>query len=824
LLDREEMIIMQRKITSRVSLILTLFLMAAGLRCACAANVMNYGADGMDYYRFTNPSMAATKASGFSTLITFAMHVNPDGTLLIGGDVACTNGVYTGLTNWNSLIATLKTPPTTVTRYEVCVGGYTDTSFDNIKSLVASQGTGSSSILYKNFQAMKNAVPGIDAINDDEEQTYDLNSATSFANMLGSLGFKFTMAPYQSQSFWVNLKNNITNCDYVYLQCYEGGAGNDPGQWNSAFGHGVVVIPGQESNTAYETNFHNWYLETGVQGGFYYPDVVFSGTYWSADVFEACGIVPTTPTGVTTTPGGGQVILSWNTAPGAMSYNVKRSAGSGGETTIASISATANNWPASNEYADTGRTSGTTYYYKVSAVNTNGASPDSAEVSGTPQAGIINNFSFEFDATAPGTALASVPTGWTAFNPERADYIGSENPSSSEYSVNNPLAPPADGNQDCWINNDAGHTNSGIYQDVGALQTNTIYALTVAIGSRADRMNSPGNISLINGTNNTGTVLATCGGLPAATNTWQNYTTSFTTGASVSGDLTIMLSVLGAGTIQADFDNVRLTTTPVPVTPPTSVSVNNFSFENGAKTGGSGQSIPVQWSDFNNANYSGVGNGGWTDHNPLDPTADSNNCFQINEGSGGPTGGIYQDVGPLQPNTVYTLKVALGRRNDFTAGSGLGSPGIISLINGTSNTGILLVANSGIPATPGVFQDYTATYITGPSVSGDLTIELSVVGASTYQANFDNVRLTKAAITFNAPIFGAPKVSGGNLILTGAGGTPNAGYTWLVTTNLTTPINWTTNSTGTLDGAGSFSNAIPINASQRASFFRLRMP
>ena len=48
------------------------------------------------------------------------------GTLLIGGDVACTNGVYTGLTNWNSLITTLKSPPTTVTRYEVSIGGWQD--------------------------------------------------------------------------------------------------------------------------------------------------------------------------------------------------------------------------------------------------------------------------------------------------------------------------------------------------------------------------------------------------------------------------------------------------------------------------------------------------------------------------------------------------------------------------------------------------------------------------------------------------------------------------------------------------------------------------
>jgi alpha-L-rhamnosidase len=69
-----------------------------------------------------------------------------------------------------------------------------------------------------------------------------------------------------------------------------------------------------------------------------------------------------------------------------------------------------------------------------------------------------------------------------------------------------------------------------------------------------------------------------------------------------------------------------------------------------------------------------------------------------------------------------------------------------------------------------------------------------------------------------------PYISGGNLILTATGGTSNAGYTWLTTTNLAAPINWTTNTTGTLNGNGAFSNAMPITATSPACFFRLRMP
>jgi hypothetical protein len=86
------------------------------------------------------------------------------------------------------------------------------------------------------------------------------------------------------------------------------------------------------------------------------------------------------------------------------------------------------------------------------------------------------------------------------------------------------------------------------------------------------------------------------------------------------------------------------------------------------------------------------------------------------------------------------------------------------------------------------------------------------------------VRLTKAPIIFNPPELAVPMISGSNLILTGTGGTPHAGYTWLVTTNLAAPINWATNSTGTLDGMGAFSNSFPITGSQPASFLRLRMP
>jgi hypothetical protein len=335
---------------------------------------------------------------------------------------------------------------------------------------------------------------------------------------------------------------------------------------------------------------------------------------------------------------------------------------------------------------------------------------------------------------------------------------------------------------------DSGVTG-GIFQDVGGLQPNTTYNLTVAIGSRADRINSPGIISLINGTNNTGVVLATGGGLPATQNSWQNYTVSFTTGPSVSGDLTVELSVAGNGTIQADFDNVQLSTTPVPVPP---AMVSNYSFEFDATTaGGVVATVPADWTAFNEGGPTDIGsqNAGGTDytvHDPLSAPADRNQYCYINMFVAGIAGGIYQDVGALQPNTDYTLTVAIGSRADR-----LNSPGIISLINGTNNNGTLLASGGGLPAAQDSWQDYSVNFTTGASVSGDLTVELSVEGnGTTIQGDFDNVQLTAMPVTVAAPpslsatsstASGAPP----SLVINLAGLNPGLNYTLQSTTNLT---------------------------------------
>jgi cellulose 1,4-beta-cellobiosidase len=86
---------------------------------------------------------------------------------------------------------------------------------------------------------------------------------------------------------------------------------------------------------------------------------------------------PPMPSGLAASAGNWQVILSWNASPGADSYNLKRSTIPGGPYALLASGVATN-------YADTALLSATSYYYVVSATNSAGESPDSAEVSATP--------------------------------------------------------------------------------------------------------------------------------------------------------------------------------------------------------------------------------------------------------------------------------------------------------------------------------------------------------------------------------------------------------------------------------------------------------
>jgi fibronectin type 3 domain-containing protein len=193
------------------------------------------------------------------------------------------------------------------------------------------------------------------------------------------------------------------------------------------------------------TNF----TDTGLTNGttYFYVVTAVNSTGESANSVQASATpvaptqAPAAPTGLTATAGNAQVSLTWIASSGATSYNVKRGTTSGGPyTQVSSVTVPS--------FLDTGLTNGTTYFYVVSAVNSIGESPNSAQTSVTPVntpidvtvtinpalahtiSPYIYGLNFYFGETAPPPMLTMDRDGgnrWTAYNWEtNASNAGSD--------------------------------------------------------------------------------------------------------------------------------------------------------------------------------------------------------------------------------------------------------------------------------------------------------------------------------------------------------------------------------------------------------------
>jgi fibronectin type 3 domain-containing protein len=107
------------------------------------------------------------------------------------------------------------------------------------------------------------------------------------------------------------------------------------------------------------------------------------------------GKKPAAPTGVTATAvSSSSIRISWNAVSGADEYNVYRSTSSSGTYSY-------RGYTRSTSYTDSGLSSGTTYYYRVTAENDNGESAQSSSVSATT-------------SSSSSGSKPSAPTGVTA--------------------------------------------------------------------------------------------------------------------------------------------------------------------------------------------------------------------------------------------------------------------------------------------------------------------------------------------------------------------------------------------------------------------------
>jgi len=194
--------------------------------------------------------------------------------------------------------------------------------------------------------------------------------------------------------------------------------------------------------------------------------------------------------------------------------------------------------------------------------------------------------------------------------------------------------------------------------------------------------------------------------------------------------------------------------------------------------------------------------------------------------------------GPVTFNTAgntVTLSGTVSGSGGLTVNGGgtLDLSGAVSYAgNTTVNTGTTLELDQ-TGSSPGTFHlangavlnlNFSGTFVVGGCYTNGVAL-----GVGTYTSvSLPGFITGSGSLTVSAatpPVVNRPTISGGNLILTGNGGSAGAHYTWLSSTNVTIPIAlWITNTVGNFDGSGDFSNAIPVSLSTPAKFFRLRTP
>jgi hypothetical protein len=237
---------MEMRIKKRIIAALLMLLMC-GADAAAQSGIYVCG-----HFRRQRPyTITKVRNSGYTNAILFNVNVEEDGTLTTdydwtnqrpaeAGGIICQNGEYVFgkyQPNYVNDVRMLLKAPTSVKRIEICIGGWGNGSYGKIKDLITKEGTSESSMLYRNFKALKEAIPEIEAVNNDQEQDYDLTSALRFHRMLFDLGYKTTIAPYMNKTYWQSLVRGINSSrkgavDLIYLQTYGGGAYNNPADWD----------------------------------------------------------------------------------------------------------------------------------------------------------------------------------------------------------------------------------------------------------------------------------------------------------------------------------------------------------------------------------------------------------------------------------------------------------------------------------------------------------------------------------------------------------------------------------------------------------------
>ncbi len=260
-------------------LVLSLLLMVtAGVNIVNAKESIIYG--GGPFYNKASEYCDLIRSSGFTTVMLWTIHLNANCDMNYNDDNILKNGVYTGKASWPDEVKAFKEGETSVRRIELAIGAWNSDAFLHIKNLIAAEGTGPDSRLYKNFKLIHDLFPAIDGISYDDEKIYDVSSTVDFTVMLSDIGFKVTLCPYTRSDYWGAVYSQVNDLrpgaiDRVDLQCYAGGGWNTPAGWSGVFGDlqvapGLWCYPNDNGDTpsSVASKMTNWNNSNNISGGF----------------------------------------------------------------------------------------------------------------------------------------------------------------------------------------------------------------------------------------------------------------------------------------------------------------------------------------------------------------------------------------------------------------------------------------------------------------------------------------------------------------------------------------------------------------------------
>jgi hypothetical protein len=278
--------------------ILLFLLMAVALsgQAASAQTGLTGIFGGGPFYKNAENNIIEIENSGFTEAIVWSIEVSSTGDLNFNGEFPLTSGgVYVGNATYPDFPADMaQLKQGTVKRVTFSIGSSNVGDWQDITALVEEQGTGPTSILYQDFQALKAAIPALDAIDFDDENSFNSPTTIEFGVMLGQLGYHVAPDAFDNSSYWTNVVSQINaqlpgTVDGVHLQAYAGGSGNNPCVgWN--FGT-VPVWPGLwdqvDSPSEVYTIMSGWHGECGINGGFMWLYDDFVGTGLAAQYASA---------------------------------------------------------------------------------------------------------------------------------------------------------------------------------------------------------------------------------------------------------------------------------------------------------------------------------------------------------------------------------------------------------------------------------------------------------------------------------------------------------------------------------------------------------